>query len=235
MCNEEQTQNMIRFIFTWLICMLIIPYSTGQDSVQVDNIYYWDRDSLEFQTVYFNSPISACESQTVSSTFIVDSAEIKVNGWVIVKGRNYIIARQIRNGVKSGYELEYRHINNQYILQAVSIYSQNDLESILFQAIIDQKRFKENNDIIKSLKSYRVWNNNQTNPKLISTEFEFVSNSKWKETKYYFDPEFNSTSKLRSKLERDPSMLSCELNNFNLIEIPLIINLGDLNKGLSEI
>lgn len=215
--------------------MLIIPYSSGQGTVQINSIYYWDQDSLEFQTVYFNSPISACESQTVSSTFIVDSAEIKVNGWVIVKGRNYIITRQIRNGVKSGYELEYRHINDQYILQAVSIYSQNYLESILFQAIIDQKRLKENNDIIKSLKSYRVWNNNKTNPKLISTEFEFVSNSKWKETKYYFDPEFNSTSKVRSKLGRDPSTLSCELNNFNLLEIPLIIDSKDLEQTLSEI
>jgi hypothetical protein len=155
--------------------------------------------------------------------------------WVIAEKRKYLIAREMKNGVKSGYELEYKNINGQYILRSISIYSRDEMERILFQSFIDPKKVKEGGEIIKSLKSYRVWNENKANPELISVEFELISNSKWKETKFYFYPEFNSTLKLRSTSKRDVALIRCELDTFNLLEIPTIIGLNNISVALSGI
>lgn len=226
---------MVQHIIALIVILSISPYSISQDSAKIDSIFYWQQDSLAFRTIYFNRRISNCESLTMASTFIIDSNDIKINGWVIIEKQNYLIARQIKNGVKNGYELEYKKINDKYVLRAIAVYSQDEMERILFQAFIDPKKLNEEADIIKSLKTYRVWNENQVNPKLISIEYKLISDSKRKEIKYYFDTEFNTTSKSKSTSDRDDSIIRCEFNAYNLMKIPKLISLDNINKTLSEI
>ena len=190
---------------------VLTTFTFSQESLKVEKVHYLD--SIKFD---LNSPYSK----------IIDKNGSPINGWLINKNKksNLLFIRHLKEGLLDGYSIEYFKTKDGFQMANITIYNKGEIS---ITGSFDLNNKQTDSSIFHNLKSYRIWYPEKNDNHLISIEIQIKNNSKHKITKYYFNPEFNSTQKNRYRSNNTEKIKVDNLKNIEFNKFPKVINMID--------
>lgn len=209
----------------------------SQDKITINPVYYFIEDSVSLNSIFKVSELSCDSSNLLGyfTTFIVNKHGKNITGWVLVQKKNYLIARQVIDGKQNGFEIQYQRIKNEYVLRSIQVYSNDNLESLIFSIDFDYKKLKYNSNVSDFVERYRIYNQNSSNSNLVSTEVVILSDKKQKEINHRFYKASNFRSKSKNKNVRNDTLLLCHLESYSITKIAKIIELNNLTNVFQQL
>lgn len=205
--HEPSNKMKLKTLSITVIYTLVLFVGICQDTLKIEKLIKWEETEFNFNKYLKPILIELKDKQPVT-------------GWVRIESKNRLSIRHYRNGIEDGYSATYIKKRGTYHLNETRLYTQGEIE--LSANFSSKKQHQDSNSYSWGLISFKIWNPNPFDKKLVCREIKDIEKNEVIEYKYY--PETNMKLKVKYRTMDSVILMKKNIENLGMKYFPNILN-----------